>query len=431
MKKWFRFFTLSFFSHKISREGTKRGYTNIFLGFVLALIFLWAGFVGGDMLPFGIHYKNAPDFASTVRGVFANADAEIENGILKVKKSNSEYAEGLLVNTFENDADKQTYSAYGYNVVMDFRPADTLAEVEAYCISNDGKETIITYQEYLTLSDVARLNFEFKLRYTGNALALSEDAVESFRAYIDGLDDQKKGLAEALDKDLVENKITQSEYNRSIYELYFSNYYPAINAYESTSKVPLLRNYYHHAYISNGIQNYLFIFNDYMTGSFETKSGMDISFYGFYSEMENGPVIPEGAAQDQANRTVDSFVKNAFQAVWFLYAYSYAVNIFILMPFIALMLFVAVLLAYSILKLRGVESITSLGAVFKIVGSYMWFSGAISAVISTILAFFVQHSIMSVLPFVLFFSVLVIRAVIFVSNERVRFLKEAEQQEAK
>ena len=168
-----------------------------------------------------------------------------------------------------------------------------------------------------------------------------------------------------------------------------------------------------------------------MTGSFETKSGMDISFYGFYSEMENGPVIPEGAAQDQANRTVDSFVKNAFQAVWFLYAYSYAVNIFILMPFIALMLFVAVLLAYSILKLRGVESITSLGAVFKIVGSYMWFSGAISAVISTILAFFVQHSIMSVLPFVLFFSVLVIRAVIFVSNERVRFLKEAEQQEAK
>ena len=49
MKKWFEFFCLSFFSHKISKEGAKRGYATAFLGLILALIFLWVAFMGGDM----------------------------------------------------------------------------------------------------------------------------------------------------------------------------------------------------------------------------------------------------------------------------------------------------------------------------------------------------------------------------------------------
>ena len=165
MKKWFRFFSLSFFSHKSAKESVRRGYTNVFLGFVLALAFLFVGFIGAQMLPFGLHYNNSPDFSATVRNVFANADvekriyAEIENGDLKVKKYGGEYSPGLLVNTFENDADKQIYSVNGYGVVVDSRPADTLAEIEAYCISNDGKATEISYSDYLTLSEVAKLNF--------------------------------------------------------------------------------------------------------------------------------------------------------------------------------------------------------------------------------------------------------------------------------
>ena len=43
-------------------------------------------------------------------------------------------------------------------------PADTFAEIEAYCVSNDGKNTVISYEDYLTLSEVARLNFDFKIR---------------------------------------------------------------------------------------------------------------------------------------------------------------------------------------------------------------------------------------------------------------------------
>ena len=435
MKKWFKFFSLSFFSHQTSKEGIKRGYTNVFLAFVLALAFLFGGFVGAEMLPFGVHYNNSSDFAATVRSVFANADinkrviAEISNGDLKVKKQGGEYAESLLISTLERDEDKISYSVNGYDVVVDTRPADTLAEVEAYCVSNDGKNTEISYQEYLTLSDVARLNFDFRLRYTGKELVLSDESVAKYREYVDGISDENKAKTEQLVIDLADNKITKNEYNRDIYKLYFTNYYPDISHYESTSEVPLLRNYYYHRYISKGINNYLFIFDDYMAGSFRTDDGIDVQFYGFYSNMKDGALVAEGASLTEANESADSFIKGSFRANWFLNVYAQIMNTVSLAPFLALMLMVATLLAYSVLKLCGTESVASLGAMLKIVGSFTWFSGAVSAVFAIMIAFFVKRGIISALSFALFFAVLAARAVIFVIKEN-KLYKQSQQQQS-
>ena len=436
MKKWFKFFSLSFFSHKTAKEGVRRGYANVFLGFILVLIFLWSGFICGDMLPFGAHYNNSPDFKDAVHTVFANADTdkriyiEVEDGVLKAKKQGSEYVQDLLVNTLEADTDKQSYSTNGYDIVVDMRPASTLAEIEAYCLSNDGNNTEISYQDYLTLSEVARLNFDFKLRYTGNALELSDETVASYRTYVDGLSDENKGKTEKLANDLAQNTITKAEYNRSIYELYFTEYYPEITEYESTSKVPLLRNYYYHQYISRGINKYLFVFDDYVVGSFETRSGMVIPFYGFYSNLEDGALLTEATSQAEANVLSNSFIKDSFKANWLIDGYSYFINVITLAPFIALMLMVATLLAYSVLKLIGVESITSLGAMLKIVGSYAWFSGVISYVLTVIISFFVSRSMINALPPVLFFAALVIRSIVFVVKENKLYIKQLEQQKA-
>ena len=434
MKKWIRFFSLGFFSHKLSKESTKRGYGNFLLGLLLTLIFLWVSFVGGDMLPFAAHYKNSPDFVATAHSVFANSDvnkrieAEIENGVLKVRKHGNEYTEAILVNTFENAADKQNYSVNGYNVIIDTRPADTLAEIEAYCISNDGQNLIISYEEYLTLSTVARLNFDFKLKYTGNSLELNDEMIESYRAYVDGLSSENKTTTEALANDLAQNKITKNEYNKAIYELYFTNYYPEITQYESESKVPLLRNYYYHQYITQGTKNYLFVFDDYMAGSFETKQGIEMSFYGFYSDFEDGNLISEGASQDEANKAVDSFIKKAYSAILPLSLYAYAMNVFAFIPFIALMPMVVTLLAYSIIKLRGVETISSLGAMFKIVGSFLWISSVITILLNVILAFFVPRNMLAVLPLVLFFIILLIRTIVFVVKEAKSYMKQLKQE---
>ena len=436
MKNWLKFFFAGFFSHKTAKEGARRGYTNAFLSFLLALIFLWTAFIGGDMLPFGAHYNSSPDFKDTVHAVLANADpakrivAKVENGVLKLKKQGGKYAEALLVNTLENDADKQNYSVNGYNAIIDTRSADTLAEIEAYCISNDGKNTVISYQDYLGLSDVARLNFDFKIKYTGKALELNDKTVEDYRAYVEGLGEESKSKAEKLADDLAEGKITRSEYNRGIYELYFVSYYPEITAYERSSKVPLLRNYYQHKYIASGIKNYLFIFDDYLTGSFEAGAGNSVSFFGFYDTLDNGVLITEETSQIQAEKLADRFIKNSFKSIFPLNAYAYTMNVISLAPFLALMLMVAVLLTYSILKLRSVDSISSLGAMLKIVGSFVWQSGSISAVLTIILMFFVNRSLITALPPVLFFVSLAIRSVIFAIMESKLYIKQSEQQKA-
>ena len=409
MKKWLRFFCLGFFSDRISRDGAKRGYANFLLALILAITFLWAGYVGGDILPLMAHYRNSPDLSATVDRVFSDVDAEVRDGVLLAGK-NGEYRVGLLINTLENETDRQTYSEYGYDVVVDTRPAGALAEFEAYYLSNDGQNLKIPYEEYLTLSAVARMNFDFHLDYTGNELKLTDEMVQG---YLDYLGENGKEVNRTAE-------MTDEEYGRAVYELYFESYYPEITAYESSSKVPLLRNYYYHNYISQGLTRYIFIFDDYMSASFETSSGIAHSFYGFFNNMDNGAVLREGST--------DGFIKDALHSIAPLTVYVYAMNIFSLIPFIALMPLVVTLLAYSILKLSGIESIKSFGAMFKILGSYVWMSGVISAILTVILSFFLQPNIVSALPLVLFFVVLAVRSVIFAVREVRAFIKQSEEE---
>ena len=436
MKKWLKFIFFSFFSHNTAKEGARRGFMNTLLVFVLGLVLLWSAFIGAEMLPMGVHYGNSPDFKATAYNVFANADsdkridAKIEDGVFKAKNPSGEYSESLLVNTFDNEEDKKNYSANGYNIVVDTRRANTLAEIEAYCVSNDGKNTEISYEDYLTLSDVARLNFDFKLRYTGNELDLTDEAVAEYLEYVKGLDEESKTAAESLVEDLADAKITRDEYNRKLYELYFKNYYPEITAYESTSAVPLLRNYYFHKYVNAGSKNYLFVFDDYMTGSFETKGGTAVAFHGFYSDLEDGNLISEGASQDEAKAAVDGFIVKSFRATLPINIYIHTVNIFTLVPFIALMLLVATLLTYSLMKLRGVESIHSFGSMLKIVGSFVLVSGVISALLTVVLSFFVSRNLISALLTVLFFVALAARSLIFAVMEIKSYTKQMEQEES-
>ena len=392
------------------------------------------------MLPFGVQYGTSPDFMATVRTVLANTDegkridAEIKDGTLIAKGQNGEYSPTLLINTFENDADRQEYSVNGYNVIVDLRPADTLAEIDAYCVSNDGKNTEISYEEYLALSDVARLNFDFKLRYTGRALELTDKAVEEYKSYVEGLGEEKKADAQKLLSELNEGKITGSEYNRGIYELYFVSYYPDITEYEGSSRVPLLRNYYYHQYLKGGAESYsqkhLLIFDDYVAGCFETVTGVSVSFYGFYSDFEDGALIAPGAAQDEAEASADDFIKDSFRATAVLNFYAHAVNVTSLVPYMALMLVAVALLTYSLLKLRGVESVASFGSMLKIVGSYTWFSGIISSLFTIILAFFIDRSILKAMPTVLFFIVLAIRSIVFAIRESRLYMEQLERREA-
>jgi hypothetical protein len=65
---------------------------------------------------------------------------------------------------------------------------------------------------------------------------------------------------------------------------------------------------------------------------------------------------------------------------------------------------------------------------FKILGSYVWMSGLVSALLTLILSFFLQPNIVSTLPLVLFFVTLAVRSVIFAVREVRSFIKQTEEE---
>jgi hypothetical protein len=65
---------------------------------------------------------------------------------------------------------------------------------------------------------------------------------------------------------------------------------------------------------------------------------------------------------------------------------------------------------------------------FKILGSYVWMSGLVSALLTLILSFFLQPNIVSTLPLVLFFVTLAVRSVIFAVREVRSFIKQSEEE---
>lgn len=437
MKNWCKFFFLSFFSNKHSKDGTKRGFSSVFLSLALALVFFCLGTVWADFLPFGSHYNNATDFHTTVRNALINENPQktvsilVENGKVKAK-TDGEYANALIVNTFLSQGDKDDYAKNGYQLVVDTRPADALAEVQAYCVSTDAQKTVISYEDYLSLNEVARRNFEFKLTYTGNELQLDDTTVSEYRAFVDGTGEENKQFTKELYEDLINGDISKEKYNKTIYELYFTSYYPSIASYETTSQVPLLRNYYFHELINKGENRFLMIFGDCMIGSFATDGGMEVFFYGFYSELENGEIVQSSFNSSDKIQAVDDFIKDSYGATKDLNTYIYIMNTLRMVPIIALMLIVIAMLMSSILSLKGVEDCRSFGSSIKIVGSYAWFSAIITALLTVITAFMVEKNYITVIALIGFFVTVLVRSTIFVVcqiKQRKRQLKEQKNNE--
>lgn len=419
MKNWLKTFFLSFFSNKQAREGAKMGFTSVFLSLMICLVFICIGVIGADTLPFSSHYDNSTVFKSLLQKAFANPSEEngiaitIENGRLNATNSQGN---SVLVDTFSSEEDKVNYSLDGYELVVDTRPADCLAVFEAYCVSTVDENAIISYEEYLTLNDVAKLNFEFRLRYTSEELVLSESMISGFESYLNESEDTRVKANELKNK-LNSQEITKNVYDREIYGLYFQSYYPSIEKYESNSKVPMLRNYYFHELIGKGKNKFLMTFDDSMVGSFVTNNGIEVFFYGFYNNLENGELIQSNFDETNRINAVDSFVKNSFLATVDLSVYIYIMNTIRLIPIIALMVVVVTMLAHSIMALYGVDTCSSFGQTIKVVGVMLWISGIVSAILSVIVAFFVQRNAIITVSIVAFFLTLLVRVAIFVICE--------------
>ena len=410
MKKWLKFIGLSFFSDKISKEALKRGYLNLILGIMFTLVFAFCGVLAADLLPFPTHYNNSADFKAFVRKAVTSESLKIEI------KSQKVTAKGT-VDSFANETDATEYRLNGYNFVVDTRPADAFDDFEAYYLSNDGKEQKITLEEYETLSDVAKRNFDFKISYTPNELVLTDELTAAHEKYL--TDTNNESFSELQKK---QSELSKEEYKKQVYNLYVKAYYPDLSAYESTGSAPLLRNYYYHNYVNGNAEKYLFIFDDSCVGSFETNSGFKVTFYGFYKNFADGTTF-------STDKDANTFIKNSFAATAPLSVYVYFMNTIRLLPFIVLMPIVLGLLCYCILRIMKSETVKSIGGGIKIVGSYLLFGSFISAIITFICGYFVPRNSLMIAAILILFIILLIRTAVFIITEGIAVKRAATTEE--
>ncbi|MDE6868630.1 MAG: hypothetical protein K2J83_05785 [Clostridia bacterium] len=404
MKKWLKFIGLSFFSDKIAKEALKRGYLNIVLGMFFALAFLFCGILAADVLPFSTHYNNSSDFKEFVRKAVTSESLNLEVKSQKITASR-------VADSFLNE---EEYGLNGYNLVVDTRPADAFDDFEAYYLSNDGKEQKITPEEYSLLSDVAKRNFDFKISYTPNELILTDELTAEHENYL--TDKNSEAFSELQKK---QGELSREEYQKRVYNLYVKAYYPDLTAYENTGSAPLLRNYYYHTYVDGGAEKYLFIFDDSCVGSFETNSGMKVTFYGFYKNFADGTHF--STAED-----ADGFIKNSFNATAPLSSYVYFMNTIRLLPFVILMPLVLALLAYCVLRIMKSDAGKSIGGSIKIIGSYLLVGGLLSSIITFICGYFVPRGSLMIAALLVLFITLLIRTAIFLITEKLNVKKTAE-----
>ena len=151
------------------------------------------------------------------------------------------------------------------------------------------------------------------------------------------------------------------------------------------------------------------------------------NFDEFYKNLENGELIQSSFDETNRINAVDSFVKNSFLATVDLSVYIYIMNTIRLIPILALMVVVVTMLAHSIMALYGVDTCSSFGQTIKVVGVMLWISGIVSAILSVIVAFFVQRNAIITVSIVAFFLTLLVRVAIFVICEIRNRKKEIEK----
>ena len=427
MKEKLKVFFLGFFSDNVAKKAEKGGLLLMFINFILALTVLFVATFTIETAAFYPRYASAENLKQTVDNLFRPSDREnavtlylSSDGYVLAKRGDGEYQSAVIVDTFLSEEDRLTYSAGGFNVVVDTREAGLYDDFIAYCQSDDGLK--ISYEEYLDLTELAKKSFTFKIEYTPNEVDLSNEKTAERKTY---LSEHAQTELDALDEKLSSGELDEIGYNGQVWALYVKTYYPDLKEYETITGVPLLRNYYYHNYTLNGETDYLFVFNDSVIGSFTEKNGKVEEFYGFYQNFSVGE-ITDG----------ESFIKTAYSASIKLNEYVAFMRMMRFLPIYMVMPIVVALIAYLIIKIGARERAGRFLPCLKVVATFIFWSSLISAAVTYILSFFVERSLIFMLLSSLFFVVMMVRGIIWMIGEITRLnsaktISEPNEQENK
>ncbi len=393
MKYWLKCIGLSFFSDRIAKSAAKRGIGNIFFAAFITVVFLLLGTIFAAVFTFETNYNNTPELVATVEAAFSSPDVmlEIKGGKLTCP---------VIIDTVSNEDDRSKYSR-GYDIIIDTRDANTFDDFTAYYETQSGKR--ISYEEYYDLDADVKTLYTFGIEYSGVERVIDDAWVQKCETYLYAADEQSIVDAYAEVK-----KLTGSEYDRALYNLYIKAYYPDLSAYETGGNAPKTRNYYYHNFGSRN--KTVFIFNDSAVGLFETKFGAAHVFYGYY----NG--IPDGEIGKSAEE-IKQFIFDAADGATSLVVYNCVMNFLLLVPFTVVIAVAVSVLLFCMTKLLKLDDI-KFGAAAKIVCSFLIVSSLISALITFALGFLVSETLVYWLSGVALFAMLFIRTAVMLIRDK-------------
>lgn len=411
LRQWAKNFALSFYSHKETRRAGRGGYATVFLSFLLTLILLVFGVFAADTLPFGVHFRHADEYRAFIANAFGGEDLShrivltLTDGILSATAPVS--GEPVQIDTLADADDAAVYARGNIQLIVDTRAADALDDFEPYYLANDGSGQEITPDEYDTLSDVAKRNFDAKIRYTGRELILTDALTETYRLYLtDAAPDALAKLDESRDAD------GEEAYRLGVYRLYVKTRFPAVSSYETSSDVPLLRNFYMYNYVNTGkTTDYLMVFSDAVVGAFHTNGGHAVSYYGFYGAGSR-TVLTGTETAETAGKAACDFVHDCFYEASPFYLYMWLTGFMQMILYLLIMPLALALLLSSVMRVTGTDPGHGFGTALKEVGSWMWQAALLTVVAVLLLGFALPRRLLQPASLLVLFGVLFVRGIL-------------------
>ncbi len=397
MKKWIKFFGLSFFLNKEAEKAPKFGLGSALLAIFLAMVFFLSGYYASDVLPFKKHYEGAGEYKQFIHNAFG--------GSLHFEIKDNKAAADKKINTYTADSDKKLYSVNNYDLIVDTRPSDMLINFTQAAVKGDKK---ITYEEYLDLNDEAKKEYTLKVEYSDEEMIVTSEKAELFKAYLEKISTETdenysaQAAQEYNDLKAKNSEYSEEEYNKELYYLYVRHYYTSVKSSYQGAKAPVLRDYYYNDYITAGKAYYFYLFDNLCAGSFETDSGVPIVFGGYFNNCTDGEITD-----------IDGFIKQVYYDTSGYTFVSYLFSTIALFSTLAVAPLIVALLMWAIRKLLKEGWEKSFAGCYKIVASFIWFTALlISLALFTGGWFASARALYKLIP-ITFTAILIIRTAIF------------------
>ena len=406
---------------KHAKEAAERRMLNALLSILCALVLLFGGLMTGYVSSFGKHYENATEFRDFAYSVFAaDGDGRIEFSVENKKMTASKTVDSFADGEYKSDE---------YALIVDTRPMrTTYDDFSAFCTDKTDKNVKIDYADWRKLDEEQKKNYTFGMEYSGVAIdvAARKDEYTEFLVS-DETDDAAKEQLQKLNVRVESGEIDEARYCEELYELYVKNYYPSLSAYEKFGNAPTLRTYYENIVDKEKPKSYLIVFENQLAAAFVNSNGVAVQIDGTYSEA-NGIAVDNAAPSAQARASVDRLMRAVFDSSTAMNAYVYVINLFTSLPWI-LIAFVMCAAAVAVtfwltraersVAFHGKKSI-GIGGACKIVGMFMFWSGALTFAAAAVMSQFISRSAVYSYSILCLSMIVAARSVAFCIAEGVR-----------